>query len=162
MKKRLVSALAIALVVIASTVAFIACGANSSPEAVAKAFITATSSKNADKAVDCMYFKDDTTKKATKAILEASFAIMGDDVKLTISNVKYEKVAALTEEEMTFVKASYTDTEIQEGEKGTLSYTIKMKGEILGVAVDETDDQEDEIVTIKIDGKWYIHMSFGL
>ena len=129
MKKVLLGFAVILLAVVA-----VSCSSKSnSPKDVAETFIQAMKSKNYEKAADCFYYEGTKDEiKADKAQVVAFMEKAGQSMEKQ-GGIKSYKINSVEEDGDTAVV------------KGEITYG---DGEV----------KEDEILTKKVDGKWYIDL----
>jgi len=135
-----------------------ACGNNQSPESVAKAYISASARMDYNKMVECNDYTGDykspEAKKAAKALFEFTISSVPEDAKLELKSYKFKSYEKMTGEEVEEIK------EIGEGktvavtgkEIGKVTVTYKKNGK------GETLEKTENMIFIKVDGKWYKDM----
>ena len=129
MKKVLLGFAVIMLAVVA-----VSCSSKSnSPKDVAETFIQAMKSKNYEKAADCYYYE------GTKDEIKADRAQM----------VAFMEKAGQSMEKQGGIKSYKINSVEEDGD------TAVVKGEI---TYGDGEVKEDEILTKKVDGKWYIDL----
>ena len=128
MKKVLLGFTVIMLAVVA-----VSCSNSNSPKGIAEKFVQAMKSKNYEKAADCYYYEGDKDEiKADRAQVVAFMEKAGQSMEKD-GGIKSYKINSIDED----------------GDKAVV------KGEI---TYGDGEVKEDEILTKKVDGKWYIDL----
>lgn len=128
MKKVLLGFAVIMLAVVA-----VSCSNSNSPKGIAEKFVQAMKSKNYEKAADCYYYE------GTKDEIKADRAQM----------VAFMEKAGQSMEKQGGIKSYKINSVEEDGD------TAVVKGEI---TYGDGEVKEDEILTKKVDGKWYIDL----
>ena len=128
MKKVLLGFTVIMLAVVA-----ISCSNSNSPKGIAEKFVQAMKSKNYEKAADCYYYE------GTKDEIKADRAQV----------VAFMEKAGQSMEKQGGIKSYKINSIEEDGDKAVV------KGEI---TYGDGEVKEDEILTKKVDGKWYIDL----
>ena len=119
--------------VIMLDVVAISCSNSNSPKGIAEKFVQAMKSKNYEKAADCYYYEGTKDEiKADRAQVVAFMEKAGQSMEKQ-GGIKSYKINSIEEDGDTAVV------------KGEITYG---DGEV----------KEDEILTKKVDGKWYIDL----
>ena len=128
MKKVLLGFTVIMLAVVA-----VSCSNSNSPKGIAEKFVQAMKSKNYEKAADCFYYEGTKDEiKADRAQVVAFMEKAGQSMEKD-GGIKSYKINSIEED----------------GDKAVV------KGEI---TYGDGEVKEDEILTKKVDGKWYIDL----
>ena len=110
----------------------ISCGSNSSPKAIATKYVTAIQNGDKEKAADCFYYEGTDEEVAEHRATMVSLIEKGIKSVNEDGGIK-----------------SFSVTNIEEnGDKAIVYGTVTYgNGEV---------DNDEEIPTVKVDGKWYI------
>lgn len=135
---------------------------HSSAASIARQYTKSSTCFDFDKALDCFYFIDDEREATAMELLNElkdSVFEAYSECKIILTKLSYEKTSDLTGSEFEGL-SSYYNTEITEGEQGTVTFderiTFKM-GEVSGSS--QVKNQTASLYTVKIDGKWYVDYS---
>ena len=127
MKKIIAVTLVIATILLA-----IACGGNNSPKAVATKYVTALQNGDKEAAADCFYYSGTDEQKAEQRAANISLVEKGIESLKEDDGIKSFKVTNVEEN----------------GDKAVVYGTVTYGN--------GKTDVNDEIPTMKVDGKWYI------
>ena len=127
MKKIILGTLVIAVMIIAA-----ACGSNKSPKAVATKYVTALQNGDKEAAADCFYYSGTDEEKAEQRAANISLVEKGIESLKEDDGIKSFKVTNVEEN----------------GDKAVVYGTVTYGN--------GKTDVNDEIPTVKVDGKWYI------
>ena len=130
MKKTIFSILVIATIVLA-----VACGGNNSPKAVATKYVTALQKGDKETAADCFHYTGTEEEKAQQRAEMLSFVEKGIESLQKDDGIKSFKVTNVEEN----------------GDKAVVYGTVTYGN--------GKTDVNDEIPTVKEDGKWYIDIN---
>ena len=163
-RKRVLSVIALLVISVSMLFAVTACAggnSNESPESSIKDRLEAMTSFNADKIVNTIYFANKDLENEFKTKFNAGSAVINalyEEYKTEVIDFKYNKTETVAEADWVKVDG----ITFEEVEKGTASASIKITGKTkpMGDMPSQTVNQttsmpEDEIVTYKINGKWY-------
>ena len=127
MKKIILGTLVIAVMIIAA-----AGGSNNSPKAVATKYVTALQNGDKEAAADCFYYSGTDEEKAEQRAANISLVEKGIESLKEDDGIKSFKVTNVEEN----------------GDKAVVYGTVTYGN--------GKTDVNDEIPTVKVDGKWYI------
>lgn len=158
MKKKIFAAFMVAAMAVGVLFAFTACGG---PADVVKNLIEGSAKFDAEKVVSCVYFADEDTKAELTAQLKTGFdqakeALPG--YSASVSSYSYEKTGVMTDAEIETLKLTLKDgDEVEETEKATVKYKLKVEMSGGGASIGgETDEKTVNVTLAKISGTWYI------
>ena len=127
MKKIILGTLVIAVMILAA-----ACGSNNSPKAVATKYVTALQNGDKEAAADCFYYSGTDEEIAKQRASNISLVEKGIESLKEYDGIKSFKVTNVEEN----------------GDKAVVYGTVTYGN--------GKTDVNDEIPTVKVDGKWYI------